>query len=70
MTYEQHRDRRVELEAELAGEKRRHQEAEALMLQEIDRIKQIEDRLFEDRQLKVGYLRHSCSHREERLCPD
>jgi hypothetical protein len=55
MTYEQHRDRRLELEAELTKMKQQHQAAEALAQAEIDRIKQIEDRLFEARQLKIGY---------------
>ncbi len=53
ITYEQHRDRRIELEAELVQKKRQHHEAEALIQTQIDRIKQIEDRLFEERQLKI-----------------
>jgi AraC-like DNA-binding protein len=54
-TYEQYRDRRIALEAELATKKRQHQEIEATIQAEIDRVKQTEDRLFEARQLKVGY---------------
>ena len=55
VTYEQHRDKRIELEAELARKKKQHQEAEALAQAEITRIKAIENRLFEQRQLQIGY---------------
>ena len=55
MTWEQHRDRRVELEAELVKKRQQHRQAEELAQQEIDRVKRIEDRLFEERQLKIEY---------------
>jgi hypothetical protein len=55
ITWEQYRDRRIQLETELVMKKQQHQEAETLAQTEIDRLKQIEDRLFEERQLKIGY---------------
>jgi hypothetical protein len=55
MTWEQYNARRIELEAELTKTRREHRETEELAQQEIDRVRQIEDRLFEERQLKIGY---------------
>lgn len=44
ITYEEHRDRRIQLEAEVSK-----------LQEEIKRVKAIEDRLFDQRQLKIGY---------------
>jgi predicted transcriptional regulator len=55
MTYEQYNARRVELEAELVKMRKEHREDEEQAQQEIDRIRQTEDRLFEAKQSKIGY---------------
>jgi AcrR family transcriptional regulator len=55
VTYEHHRDRRLKLETDLAGMRRRQAAEELVLQEEISRVKQTEDRLFEQRQLQIGY---------------
>jgi predicted DNA-binding protein YlxM (UPF0122 family) len=55
VTWENHRDRRTELEEELAQKRRQWEDQEANLTQDIEYIRTIEDRLFIERQLTITY---------------
>jgi predicted transcriptional regulator len=55
MTYEQHNSLWAELETSLVNTKRHHHDIESTAQAEIDRIREIEDRLFEARRLKIDF---------------